>query len=312
MAATKNYYKILGVEKNATAAEIKKRYRELAKKHHPDANNGSKKAENNFKILSAAYDVLSDEKKRREYDRQRARRPRPSRSGPGATGWADPGAGFNSGFGAEQEQGWQTRQDFGGGAAEQEEPVYDPEMPTRGFDLQFLIDLPIETVALGGTVPYSYEKYVRCDDCEGTGRSNGAECGVCRGKRLVVEPATVTVTIPPGVADQYTIRIPDAGGEGKNGGPPGDLMLKVNTLKHPHFKRVKQDIHTLVEISRELAENGGPLEVDTLDGKQTIEVEDGTLTGEEMRIPGGGAAILWGKKRGDLVIKFKIVDAETV
>ncbi len=308
MAATKNYYKILGVEKNASTAEIKKRYRELAKKHHPDVNNGSKKAENNFKILSAAYDVLSDKKKRQEYDRQRAQRPRPSRPRPGPAEWADPGAGF----GENQEQRWRTEQDFGGGAAQQEEPVYDPEMPTRGFDLQFLIDLPIETVALGGEVPYSYEKYVRCEECEGTGRIDGAECGVCRGKRLTVAPVTITVAIPPGVADQYTIRIPEAGGEGKNGGPPGDLMLKVNMQKHPHFKRVKSDIHTEVKIPRDLAESGGPLEVDTLEGKQTIQVEDGTLTGEEIRIPGAGAAILWGKKRGDLVIKFKIVDEENV
>ena len=301
MAQTKNYYKTLGVEKTASAAEIKKRYRELAKKHHPDVNNGSKKAENNFKIISAAYNVLSDKKKRKEYD-QTYRRKTQRRRPPGSA-WSNPEADFDFGRRQRTDQQGDFRQ-----ATPEEEQKFDPEFPSRGFDLQFMIDLPLIIVALGATVPYSYEKYVKCVDCDGTGSDESGECPVCKGKRVVVKPVTIDVKIPPGVADRYTLRINNEGGEGKNGGPPGDLLLQVCFQPHPRFKRVKDDIYAEIPISPELAENGGPLEIETLDSVQTIQVEDGTLTGEELRLPGLGAAILWGKKRGDFVVKFKIED----
>jgi len=298
MGQTKNHYKILGVKKSASFADIKKRYRELAKKHHPDANNGSKKAENNFKIISAAYTILSDKKKRKEYDQTYQRKSQPRR--PPGSAWSNPEEEFN--FRRERTgQHGDFRQ-----TPPEEEQKFDPEFPTRGFDLQFMIDLPLSTVALGGTLPYSYEKYVKCLDCDGTGSVDENECPACKGKRLVVAPATVEVKIPPGVADRYTLRINNEGGEGKNGGPPGDLLLQVCMQAHPRFKRVKDDVYAEIPISPELAEHGGPLEIETLDSIQTIQVEDGTLTGEELRLPGLGAAILWGKKRGDFVVKFKI------
>lgn len=301
MATTKNYYKTLGVEKNASFADIKKRYRELAKKHHPDVNKGSKKAENNFKIISAAYNVLSNKKSRLEYDQTYRQQTRPKR--PASGGWSDPSNDFD--FSGRPKTGQQS--DFRQTTPE-EEQKFDPEFPTRGFDLQFMIDLPLVTVALGGTIPYSYEKYVKCMDCEGTGFVDSEECLVCKGKRLVVRGVTVKVKIPPGVADRYTLRIPNEGGEGRNGGPPGDLLLQVCSRPHPRFKRLKTDIYAEISISPELAETGGSLEIETLDSVQTIEVEEGTLTGEQVRLPGLGAAILWGKKRGDLILKFKIQD----
>ncbi|MBT5632394.1 MAG: J domain-containing protein, partial [Nitrospina sp.] len=106
--------------------------------------------------------------------------------------------------------------------------------------------------------------------------------------------------------DQYTLAFIKEGGAGRNGGPPGELFLKVCTQPHPKFKRVKNDIIQEVFISANLAEEGGPLEVETLNGKTTIQVEEETLVGEELRVPGEGAAISWGKKRGDLIIKFNI------
>ena len=299
MAQIKNYYKILGVEKSASFKDIKKRYRELAKKHHPDVNNGSKKAENNFKIISAAYNVLSNKKRRREYDQSSRQQTRPR--GPGANAWSDPASDFD--FSGRQRTGQQG--DFRQ-ATPEEEQKFDPEFPTRGFDLQFMIDLPLVTVALGGNIPYSYEKYVQCPDCLGTGFVDSEECSVCKGKRLVVEGVTVDVKIPPGIGNLYTLRIPNAGGEGRNGGPPGDLLLRISAEKHPRFKRLKNDIYAEIFISPELAEKGGSLEIEMLDSVQTIEVEEGTLTGEELRIPGQGACINWGKKRGDFVVKFKI------
>ena len=301
--STLNHYKVLGVESNASFEEIKKRYRKLAKKYHPDANNGSKKAENQFKIIASAYEVLSDKKKRLEYDRLRTyRRQRAETPRRGRGGWSETDWDFDF-----KEPRTQTREEFRG-TPEAEQQKIDPNAPTAGFDLQFIIEVPLVTVAMGGTVSYTYEKYVNCADCVGTGTIAAEECGVCSGKRQVVQPVTLEVKIPPGVANRYILRIQHEGGEGRNGGPPGDLFLQVNTLPHERFKRVKDDIHSVVTISPQMAEAGGTLEVDTLDSVTTIEVEEGTLTGEEYRIRGEGAAILWGKKRGDLIIKFFVED----
>jgi DnaJ-class molecular chaperone len=301
-----DHYKILGVKSNATKAEIKKSYRALAKKHHPDANNGSKKAENKFKSISVAYDILSDKKKRSDYDRERSYKKQNSRASSGGPSWQDPDWGKWSNDFRQRDPGGPQQ---GPSQSTTDEPyVPDPNAPASGFDLQFIIDLPLETVAMGGTVPYSYEKYVNCAECEGTGELEDGPCGHCEGKKQVVEQVTVDIKIPPGVADQYTLRNKHMGGEGKNGGPPGDLFLKINTLPKPGFKRVKDDIYSYVTISPDLAEHGGPLEVKTLNSTHSIQVEEGTLTGEELRIPGEGAAILWGKKRGDLIIKFIIED----
>ncbi|KMP10347.1 molecular chaperone DnaJ [Candidatus Nitromaritima sp. SCGC AAA799-A02] len=302
----RDYYKILGVAKDAKAGEIKKSYRERAKRFHPDANNGSKKSENQFKVLSEAYNILSDAKKRREYDRNHSRKGSSRRP---SAGWSPPpGDRWGYGFGDYEQQSRTRREEPFSRAATEDAPPPDPDAPTRGFDLQFMIDVDFVTVALGGTIPYSYEKYVTCENCDGTGETDGDPCGECAGKRQVVREATLEVNIPPGVADQYVLRIQNEGGEGKNGGPPGDLFLKIRTAPHPNFKRKKSDIYAEIPISPELAKSGGSLEIETLDSVKTIEVEEETLTGEELRLPGEGAAILWGKKRGDLIIKFVITD----
>jgi DnaJ-class molecular chaperone len=297
----RDYYKILGINAKTPKKDIKKKYRELAKKYHPDTNQGSKEAEDKFKIVSEAYEVLSNALKRKEYDRQRSyrtqSRPQPSRSRPA---WeSEPPGGFGRRPPTGNEQSYQEP------FAAEPEPV-DPNMPTSGFDLQFIIDVPLPIVALGGVIPYSYEKYVKCKDCEGSGVQDDNECSTCQGKQLVVRPVTLNVKIPPGVANKYTLAIIKEGGEGKNGGPPGQLFLKINTLPHPKFKRVKNDIISEVTVSRQLADEGGTLTIETLNGSKTIQVEEGTLIGEELLIHGEGAAISWGKKRGALIIKFNI------
>ena len=301
-STNRDYYKILGITTKTPKKDIKKKYRELAKKYHPDSNQGSKEAEDKFKIVSEAYEVLSNALKRKEYDRQRSyksqSRPQPSRSRP-AWDQEPPG-----GFGRRTPPGGneQYRQEP---FAAEPEPV-DPNMPTSGFDLQFIIDVPLPIVALGGVIPYSYEKYIQCKDCDGSGMQGDDECSACQGKQLVVKSVTLNVKIPPGVANQYTLAIIKEGGEGKNGGPSGQLFLKINTLPHPKFKRVKNDIISEVTISKQLAEEGGTLKIETLNGSKMIQVEEGTLIGEELLIPGEGAAISWGKKRGALIIKFNI------
>jgi molecular chaperone DnaJ len=297
----RDYYKILGINAKTPKKDIKKKYRELAKKYHPDTNQGSKEAEDKFKIVSEAYEVLSNALKRKEYDRQRSyrtqSRPQPSRSRPA---WeSEPPGGFGRRPPTGNEQSYQEP------FAAEPEPV-DPNMPTSGFDLQFIIDVPLPIVALGGVIPYSYEKYVKCKDCEGSGIQDDNECSTCQGKQLVVRSVTLNVKIPPGVANKYTLAIIKEGGEGKNGGPPGQLFLKINTLPHPKFKRVKNNIISEVTVSRQLADEGGTLTIETLSGSKTIQVEEGTLIGEELLIHGEGAAISWGKKRGALIIKFNI------
>ena len=295
---TRNYYKILGITQKTSKADIKKRYRELAKKYHPDTNSGSKEAEDKFKIISEAYEVLIDAKKRKAYDRERSYKKKAPRRPKSQPDWTQPPGGFGR---DDRQQGYEEP------FAQEPEPI-DPDMPTSGFDLQFMVDVPLPVAALGGTIPYSYEKYVRCEECEGTGTQGSDECPECQGKQLVVRPVSLDVKIPPGVADQYTLSFIKEGGEGRNGGPPGDLFLKVCIQPHPRFKRVKDDIIHEVTISSKLAEQGGPLEVETLNSKTTIQVEEETLIGEEIRIPGEGSAINWGKKRGDLIIKFNIED----
>lgn len=304
----KDYYKILGVKKSAKIRDIKKRYRELARKHHPDTNQGSKKAEEKFKRISEAYQVLGHAKNRKEYDQLRAngRRRRATRSPGGRT---DP-AGDPFDFGRQYTRQGPREQGSQGPFRQppfEDEPVIDPDFPTRGFDLQFMVEVPFVVAALGGKIPYTYDKHVTCPECSGSGLNEEQdECAQCQGKQRVIETVTLDIDIPSGVADQYTLRIPLQGGAGRNGGPLGDLMAKVCIEPHPHFKKIKTHIHSVVPISSELAEKGGPLEVQLLDSTTTIEVEDGTLTGEEFRIPGQGSTEPWGKKRGDFVIKFQI------
>lgn len=306
LSVEKDYYKILGVEKSANAKTIKKKFRALAREHHPDANRGSKRSEEKFKVIAEAYEILSDLKTRKSYDKMRTGgvRGQGRRSSAGRGNWQDP---FD--FGRQyqrREPGPESQRPFSEQTF-QEEPEFNPDLPTRGFDLQFLVDVPFVLACLGGTLPFQYERHVTCTACQGTGNDSAQEtCPQCEGATRVVESTTQTVTIPPGVQDQYTLRIPALGGAGRKGGPPGDLLVKVCIQPVPQFKRVKNDIYSEVSIPRDLAENGGFLEVETLEAPRRIEVEENTLTGEEYRIPQAGAFEPWGKKRGDLIIKFRV------
>jgi molecular chaperone DnaJ len=307
ISAEKDYYKILGVKKSDKVKDIKTKYRELARKYHPDTNEGSKKAEETFKRISEAYEVLGNAKSRKEYDSLRAngRRHQSSRAPGGRNeGYTDP---FDFGRQYTRQGPRESQQDPFSQPPFAEETVMDPNMPSRGFDLQFMVKVPFVVAALGGQMPYTYDKHVTCPECRGSGTDDyEAPCTMCQGKQRVVESATLNIDIPSGVADQYTLKFPRQGGAGRNGGPLGDLLAKVCIEKHPHFKKVKTDVHSVVTISPELAEKGGPLEIQMLDSTTTIHVEEGTLTGEEFRIPDAGSTQPWGKKRGDFVVKFQI------
>ncbi len=310
--AVKDYYKVLGAALKDAAGAIKKKYRALAKEHHPDANNGDKKSEELFKKITEAYEVLSDDKKRKAYDRERvAAKSRQSYSGGGSAGNSSGAEGKYGPYDHSRSgprQDWRQQQDpFSQSNFTEDEPP-DPNMPMQGFDLQFMAELPLVTVALGGKIDYAYEKFVQCPECEGMGTDDEGDCPECKGKRQVVKQIVLEVDIPPGLVDNYTYRVKDQGGEGRNGGPPGDLLLKITPQPHPTMKRIKNDIYAQVNISQKLADEGGSLQVQTLDSLETIEVEDGTLTGEEYRLVGKGGCFPWDKKRGDFIVKFFILE----
>ena len=268
-----DFYKILGVNHKFSPEELKKKYRLLAKKHHPDANSGSQKSEELFKKISVAYETLKDETKRREYDRKRAQRAQKRSSGsrrnPGTKGQQDYHGYDFSDFQTPRDDGEPFRsKNF------DQEYTPDPDAPIRGFDLHLMVEAPFQTVILGGQIPFQYEKYVNCVECLGAGLVSGGKCPFCDGKRQIVQQASITVNIPPGIPDQYTLRLELLGGEGKNGAPPGDLLLKVLTEPHPHFKRKGADVVSEVKISSLLAQSGGKLEVETLDSKETVQLNE--------------------------------------
>ncbi|MCH8209556.1 MAG: J domain-containing protein, partial [Nitrospinae bacterium] len=202
----KNYYTILGVARNATAETIKKQFRKLAREHHPDTNAGNKKSEDKFKIIAEAYEILGDEKKRQAYDRQTPQgQPRRQRtSSRRRRSQRDEKARYGYGFSESGKQS-EYREPFTESEF-QEEASIDPDFPTRGIDLQYMIDVPLVTAALGGKLPLAYEKFVNCGDCRGSGTENGLDCPACQGKGQTVGQLSLDIDIPPGIVDQYTLQ----------------------------------------------------------------------------------------------------------
>jgi len=323
----KDYYKTLGVPKTATAAEIKKSYRDLARKWHPDANKGSADAEERFKDITEAYNVLSDEKQRKEYDDAR------SMFGGGfrVPGGARPGAG---GFGTTFDLG----DLFGGtpgdsGLGDVLGGIFrrgggTQARPRRGADVETETTLPFSDAIDGVTVslrltgegpckvcsgtgakPPSMPKV--CPDCHGTGqqaRNLGGfglsePCKTCKGRGMVVDDPctechgsgramssrTVQARIPPGVADGQRIRLPDRGAAGENGGKPGDLYVRVKVRPHPVFGRSGSELTVTVPVSITELALGADIKVPTHHGPAvTIHIPPGTPNGRVFRVPGKG------------------------
>jgi molecular chaperone DnaJ len=319
----KDYYKALGVQKTATAAEIKKSYRELARKYHPDANKGSADAEERFKEITEAYNVLSDEKQRKEYDEARSmfggfRVPTAGRPGAGGTTF-DLGDLFGNGEGLGDVLGGIFRNRSGGGPTSRGRRGADVETETT-LSFGDAIDGATVTLRLtgegpcpvcGGTGAKSGTVPKVCPDCHGTGQQSrnlggfglSEPCKTCRGRGLVVDDPcqscsgsgramssrTIQARIPAGVADGQRIRIPGKGAPGEHGGKAGDLYVRVHVKPHEVFGRSGDNLTVTVPVTITELALGAEIKVPTHRGPAvTVRIPAGTPSGKVFRVPGRG------------------------
>jgi molecular chaperone DnaJ len=327
----RDYYEVLGVSRASSADELKKAYRKLALKYHPDRNPGDKNAEERFKEAAEAYEVLSDPKKRQIYDSYGHE----GLQGSGFTGFR----GFEdifSSFGDIFEDFFS----FGFGGRGRPRTAARP-----GNDLGYALDLSFEEAAFGTEKEIELDAFAACDACSGSGaqpgsreatcpmcqgrgqvvqsqgffristtcsRCNGtgsvltAPCGECRGEGRVRRRKRVQVKVPPGVDSGTRLRLRGEGETGHRGGPPGDLYVQLQVRPHGFFERDGDDLYCRVSISFVQAILGDHIELSTLDGSKTIEIEPGTQPGTVIRYPGEGVPHLRGYGRGDLLVEVHV------
>ncbi len=345
MANKKDYYEILGVSRNASADEIKKAYRKLARKYHPDLNPNNKEAEEKFKEISEAYQVLSDPEKRKMYDQFGH-----AAFGGGAGGESGFGGGFE-GFGGMNiedilEDLFDLGSFFSGGSRRQrtrERTTYQRE---NGEDIYQTVTISLEDAYKGTTLTLEVPRYVVCEKCAGTGQKAGTEaricpecqgtgqityssgfmhisqtcptckgtgyikepCEACNGRGLVLKTETIKVRIPPGVDNGTKLRVPGKGHSGRFGGVPGDLWVIVNVLPHNLYERKGDNLYLKVNINVAEAILGTKIEVPLIDGgKETVEIPEGIQSGETVRVPGKGMPRLKSSGYGDLIIVVNVV-----
>ena len=333
--ADRDYYEVLGVARDADEKTLKSAFRKLAVKHHPDKNPGDAEAEQRFKDVNEAYDILKDPEKRAAYDR--FGHAAFQGGGPGAAGG---GRGFG-GFGGFSDIFDEIFQEFGGarrgggsgGAG-------------RGADLRFDMEISLEDAFAGKQATVRAPSTETCDVCEGTGAAPGTKpvtCGTCRGSgkvraqqgfftiertcptcggvgRVIETPCeacggagrtrrdkTLQVAIPAGVEDGTRIRLAGEGEAGLRGGPPGDLYLFLTLTPHPVFQREAADIYCRVPIPMTRAALGGQIEAPTIDGgRARIAIPKGAQTGQQFRLRGKGMSILRSDQRGDMYVEIRV------
>jgi molecular chaperone DnaJ len=335
-----DYYQILGVSRKARSSDIKKAYKRLARKCHPDLNPNNRAAEDQFKRITEAYEVLSDPEKRRRYD-QTGRIPgsSPFQSGSPGDGAPSPDFEFSSpGFGG----GFSDifAEIFGEGPRSRNReprPGEDRVHPMRiGFfdALQGLVTtLQVEVeeacVECAGTGTTSSSRGRVCPDCQGsgrverlagrirftptcrrcggTGRLQDEPCSRCRGSGKTPRMQSIRIRIPAGVDTGSRVRIPGKGGAGILGGPPGDLYIQIQVESHPFFSRAGDQILCSLPITFSEAGLGAKVEVPTMDGPSTIRIPPGTQSGQKFRLKGKGAPSLRGGGRGDQIVEVRVV-----
>jgi len=330
---SKNYYEVLGVSKQSSADDIKKAYRQLAKKWHPDQNRENPDAEQKFKEINEAYDILKDPQKRAAFDQYGSAA---FEGGAGAGGFNS--AGFGSAFSDIFEDMFG---DFMGGRASAARNA-----PGRGADMQYTMEVSLEDAYKGKEATIKVPVHEACDSCSGsgatpgTGEENCASCGgagrmraqqgfftiertcptcggagkvirdpckKCAGSGRVRKEKTLKVKIPPGIDTGRRIRLAGEGEAGMRGGPSGDLYVLIAVKPHKFFRRENADLHVRVPIPMTVAALGGDVEVPTIAGKKTsVKVPAGTQSRQQFRIKGQGMPVLRSDAKGDMYIEVAV------
>jgi molecular chaperone DnaJ len=329
MANQKDLYEILGVARTASTDEIKKAYRKLARKYHPDLNRGSRQAEERFKEVSLAHDVLSDAEKRRIYDEfgheglqagfdaGRAREYRRwSESGHGfsfrpGTGGFESFGGFDPRAGgarrrrraAEEERSFTDflSEMFGGGAAEE-----TASQPARGGDIEHEVDVEFLEALRGTERAVSVRRPAPCPECHGTGRLGVRACTRCAGTGTVEQRERLTVKIPAGVGDGARVRVRGKGGVGRQGAGAGDLYFRVRVRPHSILARQGRDLTMDLPVTVGEAMRGATIAVPTPDGKVSLKVPPGSQSGQRLRLRGRGVPDPKGGTPGDLYVRLMV------
>ena len=349
MADKRDYYDVLGVSRDASDSEIKKAYRKLSKKYHPDINKEAG-AEEKFKEVSEAYEILSDSQKRAAYDQYGHASTDPNF---GAGGFGGGFSGFG-GFGgnASQFDGFEDifESFFGGGRSRQR-----ANAPTKGSDLQYRVDITFEEAIFGKETTISYQREEECHQCHGSGAKEGTEpvtcsrcqghgavqveqntpfgrvrtqtvcpechgtgkeikekCETCHGSGIESKEHSVKISVPAGVEDGQQLRLSGQGEAGKNGGPYGDLYVYFNVKPSQEFKREGTEIYYSLPISFVQAALGDEIKVPTVHGPVKLKVPAGTQTGTSFRLRGKGAPSLRGNRMGDQHVEVKVVTPKTL
>ena len=338
MAAKRDYYEVLGVAKGASQDEIKKSYRKLAVQFHPDKNPGDHTAEDKFKELSEAYDIISDEQNRAAYDRYGHAAFSGGMPG-GGGGFHDPMDIFRQVFGGGGGDVFESF--FGGGGGRQR----SKDGPQRGSDLRYGLEITLEEAAHGTEKELEFEKLAGCTTCKGSGSASGSgtkQCRTCGGAGQVInsrgffqiqqtcpdclgtgktiadpckqchgvgrmkDRSRVRLKIPAGIEEGSRLRSTGNGDAGVRGGPGGDLYVVIQIKAHDVFERDGHDLHCTVPLSYPIAALGGELPVPTLEGKANVKVPGGTQNGATFRLRSQGLKHLESDRKGDLYVHVQI------
>lgn len=309
--AGKDYYSILGLNRNASEREIKQAFRRLARKHHPDVNPGDKTAEERFKQISEAYEVLSDKEKRMKYD-QFGDKWQYADQFAGAGGRGVPFQNFDFGdlFGGAKTyrfggEGFDSLLDELLRGSRAGTYTRRPQ-PRRGRDIEHPLEVTLEEAFSGTSRLLSLQDEEACATCHGSGRIQNALCSVCQGRGSVSRMKRLEVKIPAGVKTGSRVRIAGKGGEG-HGGARGDLYLAITVKPHPLFERRGDDLYVNVDVPLTTAVLGGEVKVATLKGKLELKIPPETQNGRIFRLAGQGMPHLGKSSRGGLKVRINVL-----